>query len=208
MERRCRRGRLDRHAVLLEQVGEQGGGGRLAVCAGHRQQGAVGGDASEEFRPFEDGEPGLAQPDEEREVLRHGRCADDGPAVRAAGVEVVQQVRGQGVFPTGGVHGNAFGLQGSGERGGCAVMAGHGRTVVAVPPGEGAHPDAADAEEIELVRHPAGDELERTDRTWSTTRSAASGRAVLASASESEVQASLSSRARGLRRVSTCGRPG
>ena len=186
---------FDGGAVLMQQVGEQRRGGGLAVRARHGEEGAVRCQFAEEFGALEDREPGVAQQGEQREVVGHGRGADDGPPVRAACIEVGEEAGGQGGAIAGGVHRNAFFDEGAGQGGFRSVMAGDGGAVVAVPPGESAHADAADAEEEQpLVLHQPRVSRERTERTSSTTRSAASGRAVRAMAVDRARQASGSSR--------------
>ena len=125
----------------------------IASTARHRKQGALLGNAAEQFGPLHGLETRGAQCHEQGEIGWNGRRPDDGPPRGVALGHVLPQGGGHARAVAAVVHVHAFGRQASCQVRRGAVVSRHLRAIGVEATGEGAHADAADAEEIDVAAH-------------------------------------------------------
>ena len=128
-------------AALREDMGGEGGGGRLAVGAGDGEAALSPGDFTQGAGPLD--EPVALLPDEiQFAEFMDGRRPDD---------EGFLHVGGNQVWPVLVMDGDPFPLQGGRQVRRGLVIPGHPEPPELEIPGQGAHPDAPDAYEIYVL---------------------------------------------------------
>jgi len=124
-----------------EQEGDHGGGGRLAVSAGHGDSELAFHESPKEIGALVDGDAGLARGEHLRVVLGHSRRAHH--PVRALDVARVMAE----------VDRHALGLEAGRQGRQAAIRAADGVTALLQKASDGREPAAADADEV-YVSHP------------------------------------------------------